>query len=348
MIPKGEPDKVVRATLFASDGAPTPSMREWITKTAGVIQERSNRIAVVTVHSVAKDAKSRTDAAAAAIERLMLRAGVNPTRLLTLSVGRAIKDSDPQGTALGDDRVEVRFKSTRIAASTGAQAVPYPVSPGYWVNGAAIKGKQDGQAPSSLKVPAGEATLIEAQTVEGPANLWRRSFGQPPGAPTTAVSPQRADSTLASFGAALYDKLDARLKGGPAGASKTAARTSKDGPKTATSSGSTGTKAAGAKATGTKAAALAKEATYTYKTVSVGEAGEADAADLDVYLPSTDKPLGGRVIGIRGRTHVGNKLTINGRKVKLRKDGAFYVRHELPAGGGEVVIEATDKAGPAV
>ncbi|HAN30386.1 MAG TPA: hypothetical protein DCQ06_02200, partial [Myxococcales bacterium] len=333
LIPRGEPDKVVRATLFANDGTPTPSMREWVTKTASIIRERSDRIAVVTVHSVAKQAKARTNSAGASIRALLVHNDVNPKRLLVLSVGSAIKDPDPQGTALGDDRVEVRFMSTRVAATSGAQGVSYPVEPGYWVNGQALKGGDDGKAPTTVKVPRGRATLIEAQSIEGAASLWKRSFGQPAGAPSASTSPQHKDSTLMSFGADLYERLGKSLIK-PKASRSAKSKPSKDKVKDKVAPSKTD-----------KAAPMSEQVTHTFKTVSVGQAGDTHAADLDVYLPSNDKPLGSRVIGIRGRTHKDNQLTINGRKVAVRKDGSFYVRHELPAGGGKVSIETKDQAG---
>ena len=368
LIPAGAPDKVVRATLFTDDGRPTFSMKAWIDTTAAKIGGRSDRLAVITVHSVAKDARARTDGAAIDIRRRMRSAGVPAAKLLVIAAGSRIADTDPQGTALGPDRVEVRFRSLRVAATAGAQRFVLPS--GLWIDGEPVIGDAEGRPPQQVRVRNGQPTLVEQQMSDGRAAMWRRSFGGPPGGAPAAATPQRADSSLTSFGSELIAELGAELdadakkrkvattpaaKGAtkaattPDKAGKTAKKTTdKTGGATTaktTDSDKSGHASKPGDASKPVADTKASKVEVARREVSVDEAGDVAAARLEVALPPAGQVLSSERLAIRGRTHRDNLLTINGQTVPVAADGTFHHLLKLPIGASKLQIESTDKAG---
>lgn len=74
------------------------------------------------------------------------------------------------------------------------------------------------------------------------------------------------------------------------------------------------------------------------------------AAQLQVYLPPRE--IGGQAVTIkagtltvRGTTHRTNKITVNGKKVLVKKDGRFSTVVKVPWGRSKVTIVATDTKG---
>jgi len=222
-LPAGDPDKVVRATLFDASGTPTESMLEWLQKTAASLRGEVDRLAVVSVHDHgAGDGQKRSDRQAAAVRKTLIDNGMRGDRLLVLAAGGALADYQPAKANLGDHRVEVRQRGLLLAGDpTSAKLVP---PQGVWVDGQ----RQPEPLPGKLSLPAGQPVWVVAQKADGSAAVWQRSFGaKPPGgpAPTPAAPAPENQSDVMAFGAELLDALSAAddPRGLPASPSPTTA-----------------------------------------------------------------------------------------------------------------------------
>ena len=81
------------------------------------------------------------------------------------------------------------------------------------------------------------------------------------------------------------------------------------------------------------------------KSARPRDARRVEAARLEVDLPPRGAVLRAHELSLRGRTHPGNTVTVNGEKVTPEPDGTFSHVVKLPDGRSELTIEALDRAG---
>ncbi len=335
LVPDGAPERVVRAEIFGQDGSVNDSLFDWLRRTADKVA--GDDLILVSLHAGGPSAQKRTEAAKGAVRDALRKAGVAADRLVVVAAGASMPDTDPEGWRLGADRVEVRRRSRRYAATGDDVATPYVAAQGLWVDGVAVVGV-DGHPPRSVKVRSGEPTLVELQMEDGSGALWKRVFVQPPGASAAAATPtppsEPRGSASHALGEQVLDTLRSELDA-PATATPAPAPGTKDGAQPAGPSTPPAAAGSGDPAT---AAGQGRE-------VPLAEAGEVGAAALAVRLPRDGAELGSERVAITGQAAPGSKVTINGSEVQLDAKGGFSRLLDLPVGPSKVVIAATDAAG---
>ena len=341
LVPDVAPDRVARASLFADDGGVSDSLFDWLERTAEKVE--GDDLVIVSLHASGPAAQKRTETARSTVRDALLKAGVAADRLVVIAAGASMPDADPNGWRLGPDRVEVRRRSRRVAASGDDVATAFVAAQGLWVDGVAVVGV-DGHPPRSVKVRAGEPTLVELQMEDGAGALWKRVFPQPPGAaaaPVTPTPPSEARGSAShAFGEKVLDTLRAELDAPAAVGNANELAGKAAAPAPAANGANAGTPATATAATGTTDGAPAGA-----RMVPLAEAGDVGAAALVLRLPADGAALGSERIAITGQAAQGSKVTVNGAEVPLDAKGAFHRLLDLPVGPSKVVVVATDAAG---
>ena len=353
LVPSTPPDKVVRADLFRSNGELTPSLGEWLERSADTLRQRTRHIAVVSVHSITKDSARRTTLAAKNVRAALLDAGVRRDRLVVFGVGAALPDADPDGSKLGVDRIEIRFRHQVTGSSGSTKPKPFTVTAGLWVAGKPVIGDGN-RPPRTVRVRVGKPTLIELQQDDGQGRLWKRVLAVNPGAEATSKAPQVDDKGgLMHFGAGVIDQMRRELDKADQerAAARAEAAARKKAGKKAAKKGEAVDKAVdkpGGKAAD-KASAKSTDKAVTGAMFTPppqpAASSELPAARLAVVLPKEGAKLRSERLAISGRTAPGNAIKINGREVLLDGDGSFYTVVKLKPGRSKLIISATDKAG---
>lgn len=349
LLPEGAPDKVVRADLFADDGALNESLLDWLGRQVAKFQ--GDDLLVVSLHSGGSAALGRTRAAAPRVREALLRAGLSADRLLVLSLGASTPDADPEGWRLGRDRVEIRRRVKRAGAETSAKG--FSVAQGLWIDGVAVVGNDANEPPSRVRVRTGAPTLVELQMEDGTGALWKRVFPAPPGAAGTAVTPTPAAEDRQSPSYRLGEQvLDALRKELDAGKAATAPAKLGDKPAgqpdAAAVAGAASDQANADKtaaAAGTEGTAGANAGAAPAREVPLSEAGDIGAAALQLRLPADGAILGAERLAVTGRSRPGNTVRVNGVEVPLGADGRFSRLVDLAPGPQQLTVQVRDAAG---
>ncbi len=311
LLPAGDPDKFVRATLFDASGQPTESTWEWLGKLAATLAGEKDKIAVISVHDDgAGEAMPRSTAAAKVVEKALLSAGVGRDRLLVIGVGNLVPDAKPGHDALGPHRVELRWRSGNTGSSEPSTE-DFAVPQGVWVDDVRAGASA---MPSELSVKTSEPSRVIFERGKGPAGVWLQRFGKPPGGVAVAAAPQEASRDVASFGGELLDSLAADVRATEAGKPR---------------------KPAGIGAP-LQPISLAEGSTETTLP---------PAAELQVWLPPAGRELGAAELPVRGLTRPGNTITVQGNPVPVGPDGRFYSMIALPVGSSTLTVTSKDPAG---
>ena len=307
LVPAGDPDKVVRATLFDAGNQPTDSMKDWLSKTGSSLKGQPGQIAVVTVHDHgAGDAAGRSALQAQAVRNQLVAAGAQSDRLVVFGVGSEVADFKPNLASMGPHRVEVRMRPLETGSAKG-EAPAFAVAEGLWVDGKRVADRVDA-IPGQVSVHAGEPSLIVQQRPDGQAAVWQRTFAvQAPGA-AQGGTPQQVGSGALDFAGDLLDDLGNQ------------------------------TRAAEAAAQGLPAPKATEVAPRTRGL-------DCAAADLQLWLPKAGLPLATPDLALRGRTRPGNKITIQGQAIPVDAEGRFFAQIRLPAGKSTLSVVSTDPAG---
>jgi len=330
LLPPGDPDKVVRAELFDKDGAPTASMREWLNKTAEALRSDADHIAMISVHdNGATDTQTRSERAATNVAKVLQAQGVRADRLIVFGLGNQVADFKLGMDKLGPHRVEVRLRGLATGTASTAEPKRFGLPEALWVDNERVTGPSL-TLPTTVKVHAGEPTLVTWQRADGSAALWQRVFAAKPPGPAAEVPPRGIGLETADFGADLLDAVAARN------------RAAQDAP-----ADKSGPAEAQPAASASAAVAQAEPASPQPATLALAATGSdlPPAADLQVWLPKQGLELGSTELPIRGVTKPGNKITIQGQDVPVDADGHFHGLATLAAGKGTVTVVSTDPQG---
>lgn len=353
LLPEGAPDKVVRADLFADDGALNESLQDWLGRQVPKFQ--GDDLLVVSLHSGGTAALGRTRGAAPRVREVLLQAGLSADRVLVLSLGASTPDADPEGWRLGRDRVEIRRRVKRAGGEVSAKG--FAVAQGLWIDGQAVIGTDTNEAPTRARVRIGAPTLVELQMEDGKGALWKRVFPTPPGAAGTAATPTPAAEDRQSPSYRLGEQvLDALRKELDAGRATTSV---KPGDKAAGQAdsplGAPATVAAGspdktatdktAAAAGADGQATPPQGATASREVPLAEAGDVGAAALQLRLPVDGAILGAERLAVAGRCRPGDTVRINGAEALVGSDGRFSRLVDLAPGPQQVTVQVRDAAG---
>ena len=342
LIPAGTPDLTVTAGLFGDDGAPTESLSGWLEKKAAVLRKQRQRIAVVSVHSNAKYAQKRTERAAGKVRTALIDAGVRPDQLLVIPVGTAVKWSDPSDAAMGDDRLEIRYRPQNL--STSGKPAPFKMTTSLWIGGKPIIGNGSGTAPQTVRVRVGKPTLVELVQDDGKAVLWKRTFADSPGAPSAPTAPRPKASNVAGFGGEVLDGLNAELDGKKPGTTPTNAVTTNAAQDTgpiAAADLQVVLPKSGAELGGTRLAVHGKTAPTNKLTIN----GRAVTPDPDGrFFATVELPVGESKLEVKTVDVAGNKASVT-RKLKVKENAVFLlaIADTAVAQVGSNLSEMTEK-----
>ncbi len=315
LVPTGEPDKNVRATLYDDKSLLTDSAMEWLGKLAATIKGDTkldaNRIAVVTVHDDGPgDGLGRSEKAARTVDKILGNEGAPRDKLIVFGVGASVPDSKPGRAAIGPHRIELRWRGLNTASSEPATE-RFALPTGLWVDDRRV-GAPDG-LPAELNLNALKPTRILWQKGDGAAAIWMRSpTPARPGAAATPTVPQGAGRDVSEFGAELLDGLAADSRAAEAGKKRTPV------------------------AGGETAIKLGEGTTETTLPA---------AADFQVWLPPAGKEFSAPELALRGRTRPGNKVHVGAQEVPVAADGSFYALVPLPVGPSTLTMTSTDPRG---
>ncbi|MSQ81406.1 MAG: hypothetical protein EXR77_00610 [Myxococcales bacterium] len=316
LLPAGEPDKNVRATLYDDKALLTDSTMEWLSKLVTTIKTDTrldkDRIAVVTIHDDGPgDGLQRSEKAARIVEKIIANEGAPRDRLLVFGVGNQVADSKPGRAAIGPHRIELRWRGLNTASAEPA-AERFAVPTGLWLDDKVMV--RGDSLPAQLSLPAGKPARIVWQKGNGPAAVWIRTAATKPGAAAQSTVPQSSGRDVSDFGAELLDGLAADGRALEAGKRRTP------------------TNAVGAAAPIELAAGMT-------------ETNLPAAADLQVWLPPAGKEFTSPELALRGRTRPGNKITVGGQELVVGADGRFFALVPLPVGPSTVTVTSTDPRG---
>jgi uncharacterized repeat protein (TIGR01451 family) len=261
----------------------------------------------------------------------------------------------------------IRKETLFLNAVPPTPVTPPSVSARVLVDGEPIPvSEKDGTFSSWSRVRMGSALIIDLRD-----RLGRRAVIVVPTKPkaripTTRVptySPTRVASSGAIGGAPT---LSLEMRGGatrtvqlaqaPASApakppAPTSAPSSRPAPPPTTTSLAPPPRTAGARAGAFGAAELQEAFGMSQKVLKKALAprkkkkAPVHAAQLQVNLPPRGAVLRTHELALRGRTHPKNRVTINGKRVKVEVDGTFDHVVKLPDGQSELEIQATDEKG---
>lgn len=315
LVPAGEPDKNVRATLYDDKSLLTDSAMEWLGKLAATIKGDTkldpNRIAVVTVHDDGPgDALARSDKTARTVDKILGNEGAPRDKLIVFGVGAAVADSKPGRAAIGPHRIELRWRGLNTASSEPTTE-RFAVPTGLWLDDKLV-GKPDA-LPAELSLPAARPARLLWQKGDGAAAIWvRNPTPARPGAAASPTVPQGAGRDVSEFGAELLDGLAADSRAAEAGKKRTV---------------------------------VAGGETAINLTEGVTETTLPAAADFQVWLPPAGKDFTAPELALRGRTRPGNKVHVGAQEVPVTADGSFYALVPLPVGPSTLTVTSTDPRG---
>ncbi|MBM4346095.1 MAG: hypothetical protein FJ100_22205 [Deltaproteobacteria bacterium] len=315
LLPAGEPDKNVRATLYDDRALLTDSAMEWLGKLAATIKGDTrldaNRIAVVTVHDEGPgDGLARSEKAARTVDKILANEGAPRDKMIVFGVGAAVADSKPGRAAIGPHRIELRWRPANTASSEPTSE-RFAVPSGLWLDDKLV-GKPDA-LPAELVLPGGKPARLLWQKGDGPAAIWVRNPPPArPGAAATPTVPQSAGRDVSEFGAELLDGLAADSRAAESGKKRTAT--------------------------------VGGESTINLAEGTTETALPA-AADFQVWLPPAGMDFSAPELALRGRTRPGNKVHVGAQELPVAADGSFYALVPLPVGPSTLTVTSTDPRG---